>query len=141
MALLSQAASVVQRAAPVRGPLPRIANAGFGLLFAFSATVQLNDPDPLPWLTVYAAASLACLAWERRWWPRWLPVATAAVGAAALLGGIAGAFALRLQVPWLAALSDWDMRTSGAEVLRETCGLLLVTGWMFALTRERALRE
>jgi len=124
--------------APVRVPLSRIANAGFGLLFAVSATVQFNDPDPLPWLTVYATASLACLAWDRRWRPRWRAVAAASVGGAALLGSIATGFALRLQVPWLRALTDWDMHTGGAEVLRETCGLLLVAGWMFALVRDRA---
>jgi hypothetical protein len=29
-------------------------------LFAFSAVLQLNDPDPIAWVAVYAAAAAVC---------------------------------------------------------------------------------
>ena len=32
-----------------------------GLLFVLSATVQINDPDPLPWVGFYLLAGSTCL--------------------------------------------------------------------------------
>ena len=36
------------------------ANALMLLMFAFSAIVQFNDPDPSRWIAIYAAATLVC---------------------------------------------------------------------------------
>jgi hypothetical protein len=105
----------------------RFVNALFVLLFAFSVVVQYNDPDPVRWMAIYGAALVACVGWERRWLPGWVPFATAAV---AFVWSISSANDTHLAVPIGTALTDWQMHAGGSEELRETLGLLLVVGWM-----------
>src|SRR5919199_801921 len=38
----------------------RAADAVMALLFTFAALLQVNDPDPVRWFTIYALAGLAC---------------------------------------------------------------------------------
>jgi hypothetical protein len=40
-------------------------------LFGLSAVLQYNDPDPLSWIALYAAAAAACVLWglRRATWP------------------------------------------------------------------------
>jgi hypothetical protein len=98
-------------------------------IFLFSAVLQLNDPDPAPWVAIYlAAGGLAALAAAgcRPPWRR---------PAAVILAGIAVAWALAIaftspEVPPLRALvGDWGMRAAGIEERRETLGLLLLALW------------
>jgi hypothetical protein len=56
-----------------------VANAIMLLMFVFSAAVQLNDPDPLPWMGIYGAAAAVCALETRRRTPAWAPVALALV--------------------------------------------------------------
>jgi GNAT superfamily N-acetyltransferase len=83
-----------------------------GLLFAYSALLQLNDPDPARWFVLYAAAS-ACFS-----------ASTYASAPKILFAGLAcaaGAWALTL-VPGV-----WSERAfTGSEEERELAGLLLV---------------
>ncbi|MEO7822999.1 MAG: transmembrane 220 family protein, partial [Gemmatimonadaceae bacterium] len=44
------------------------------LMFVFSTAVQLNDPDPLAWMAIYAAAAAVCGLEIRRRGPVWAPV-------------------------------------------------------------------
>jgi hypothetical protein len=108
----------------------RIANALFALLFAFSMAVQLNDPDPLRWVAVYAAALAACVAWELRRGGRRI---ARAVGLASGVWALLSARDIRLAVPVGEALTDWHMHAGGSEELRETLGLALVTAWMVVI--------
>ena len=39
----------------------RMVRTAMGLLFVLSATVQINDPDPLPWVGFYLLAGSTCL--------------------------------------------------------------------------------
>lgn len=99
-------------------------------LLGLSAALQYNDPDPLSWIALYAAAAAACVLWglRRVAWPVAAPVAAiAAVWAALLLPDVLGHI----------APGDLFLRMSEkggrVEVGREVGGLLIVVAWMLAL--------
>jgi Transmembrane family 220, helix len=108
----------------------RVANVAFAALFLFSVAVQYNDPDPLQWVAIYAAAFGCCVAWQLKRLPRVAPwvVLLAAVG-----WGVAIFAGLHLEVPFGEAVTDWKMHAGGSEELRESMGLGLVAAWMAAL--------
>lgn len=108
----------------------RILNALFALLFVLGALVQVNDPDPLPWIAIYAAAALGCAGWElrRAARPFLLPIAVVS-----LVWAIAVALRTELAVPLGVALMDWGMHSGGSEEAREAGGLLLIALWTAAL--------
>jgi hypothetical protein len=102
-----------------------------GVLFVVAAALQHNDPDPLPWMTVYLLAAAACaLALAR---PRaWVPPLGVGLGAAAWAASM---------IPEALRLGDVTriaegMKASepGIEVTREVLGLAIVAGWMAVLT-------
>jgi hypothetical protein len=97
--------------------------------FCFATLVQLNDPDPLRWEAVYAAAAVTTglAVWGRLGavWP-------------AILGLVALGWALLL-LPSAIGTSfrelfrTWQMMSPGMEVGREMLGLLIVAAWMAVL--------
>jgi hypothetical protein len=114
------------------------ANALFLLMFAFSAFVQVNDPDPLLWIAIYVASAVVCgLELRRRtlWW------APATVGVIALLW--AGTIAPRVLgvIPFASMFEEFEMKDVHVEESREMYGLLLIAVWMlavmYATTRRR----
>lgn len=109
-------------------------NAGWAmvvLLFA-SALVQLNDPDPVQWFAIYAAAGVVAALSLRRPgavpWP--VPVVIAAVAvvwAVAIMPGALG----KIGVADLTRTMEAE--TPAIEIGRETIGLLIVAGWMLVV--------
>ena len=105
----------------------RAANALMLVMFAFSAAVQVNDPDPLRWIAVYGLATAACwlslVGRARRWFP-------ASLGVIALVW--AATFAPRVlgRVPLRDMFGAFEMRDTGVEESREMYGLLIVAAWM-----------
>ena len=98
--------------------------AALAALYLFSAAVQWNDPDPLPWAATYlAAAALSAATAAGRPPPRALPALLAA-GALAAAGWIAAHAAGDLGVP--AHFATWQMKGGAAEQAREIGGLALV---------------
>ena len=91
------------------------------LVFAASAAVQLNDPDPARWIALYGAAALVSLATAFRRAPAALHLGIAAV---------AGIWALTL-IPTVFR----ERAFSGNEVERELGGLALVALAMAILRR------
>ena len=100
------------------------------LLFTLGAAVQLNDPDPVPWIAVYALAAATCLLSVLRRIPWTLP---------ALLGAVALAWAATLaprvvgRVPFGEMFGAFEMRSVGIEESREMYGLLIIAAWMAVL--------
>lgn len=94
------------------------------VLFLLSAAVQLNDPDPLRWVLLYAtAALLAALAPLRH------PTLRRASGALALIATLWGAWILSGDLPPLDAqrlAGDPSMQAPGTESWREGLGLLFI---------------
>ena len=77
------------------------------LVFALAAFVQWNDPDPLPWIALYALAALLSLAAAagRFWlWPSVAAAGLYLVGVLSLLPALVDARA--------SAFTSWKMRTS-----------------------------
>jgi hypothetical protein len=74
----------------------RLTNALFALLFTFSVGVQVNDPDPVPWMLVYGSAVGVCVLWHLGRLPRGLAWGLAA---GAVLWGVRVALGTSLQVP------------------------------------------
>ena len=115
----------------------------FAALFAFSAALQLNDPDPLQWIAIYlaaaAVAALAALAPARL--PRWLPWTLAAIAfvwGAWLTRGWWG------QVAPSRMFEAWEMKNQAVELERESFGLFIVAAWMLVVawtTRRAAARR
>jgi hypothetical protein len=100
------------------------------LLFTLGAAVQVNDPDPVPWIAVYALAAAAYLLslLRRQQWA--LPALLCAVAlgwAATLAPRVVG------RVPFGEMFGAFEMRSVGIEESREMYGLLIIAAWMAVL--------
>jgi hypothetical protein len=120
-------------------PNPAIRNALFrtlsGLmaaLFAFGAVVQLNDPDPLRWVAIYAAtaAPSTVAALRGSVAPRW----TLPVGTAAAVWGVSLALDVESLVDYRSMFDAWEMQSVSIEIAREASGLFMIAVWMGALS-------
>ncbi len=105
------------------------------LLLAFSAVVQLNDPDPLPWFSIYAAGSLLCAVAVAKRLPWFVP---------AVVGGVAAGWAVVLVPRFMGQGDYWALLNVGggmtgerSEYAREASGLLIEAGAMAFLTVAR----
>lgn len=100
-------------------------------LFAFAAAVQVDDPDPIRWASIYAAAAAVSLqmALRRQAWPFAAP-ALAAV--AALWAAWIAAAGPALEV-YGRMFDAWEMASEAVEEAREASGLLIVAAWMTVL--------
>jgi hypothetical protein len=117
------------------------ANVLMALMFAFSVVVQMNDPDPVLWMAMYAAATAVAVLEVRRKAPWW---AACGVGIIALIW--AGTIAPRVLgvVPFASMFEEFEMKNLAVEESREMYGLLIVAIWMLAIEwagmrRRRAL--
>lgn len=108
----------------------KAADALFLLMFMFSVVVQVNDPDPLAWMAIYGAATVACLLSLLGKLPWWFAVITglfALVWAASIAPRVLG------QVPFLDMFGQFEMRDIAVEESREMYGLLIIGAWMAVL--------
>ena len=107
-----------------------VLNTLFLLAYLLSAAVQYNDPDASPWIAIYLAAAVMCVAQYRRKLPRWLPLPllfTSLVWIGALVPGIAG------QVSFTEILESISMQTRAVEEAREIGGLAFIALWAAVL--------
>lgn len=108
----------------------RAVNVVMLLLFAGSALLQLNDPDPVAWVTIYTAAAIVCglelTGYLRARFPALLSL-TALAWAATIAPRVLG------KVPFSAMFAEFEMRDLGVEESREMYGLVIVAVWMAAL--------
>ena len=106
-----------------------LANVIMLLMFVFSAAVQVNDPDPLVWMGIYAAAAVVCGFETRRRTPAWAPVVVALIAFA-----WAGSLYYRAHdVPISSLFAEWEMQDLRIEEAREMYGLLIVGVWMIVI--------
>jgi hypothetical protein len=99
----------------------------FAGMFAVAAYVQLNDPDPVQWVTIYGlgvVASVLALAGRRPWPMAGVLCLVVLVWAVALLPGVFSHPAN------LEGLTTWHMIDTSVEEEREMTGLLLLAGWL-----------
>ena len=109
-------------------------NALFFVAYLLSAIVQYNDPDALPWILIYLAASLMCAAQFLRRLPRWLPTSLlfiSLVWIGTLLPDIVG------QVSLADIVESVSMKTRAVEEAREIGGLALIAIWSAVLMSRR----
>jgi hypothetical protein len=105
------------------------ANGIAAVAFTYFAWLQINDPDPLPWIALYGTSAIVCAfaAFGRMHW---------AVPALLAIGALVWASMLAPEAmrdfPGFSALFRWDMK-AGGEVLREIMGLLIVFAWSATL--------
>lgn len=108
----------------------RAANLIAAVLFSASVAVQINDPDPLPWMAVYGGAALIalleCIRPVRPIFPSLLSL-TALGWAATIAPRVIG------KVPFAEMFGAFEMKNVGVEESREMYGLLLVAFWMAAV--------
>ena len=100
-------------------------------LLAVAAAVNLNDPDAVRWVAMYGAACIVSI------------LVALGGGVPPLVPVIVGAIGLVWAVIWsrrverfdlYAHMFDaWKMKSIAIEEARETCGLLIVAGWMLAI--------
>jgi hypothetical protein len=115
-----------------RAMLFKLVNLVFAAAFLLAALVQYNDPDPWVWITVYLVALGCALAFHR---DRLHP----AFGLAVALLALAWALTLIPTVvnhpPALSdVFGDVKMYGPGVEEAREAGGLLLIAGWIGAVS-------
>jgi len=103
----------------------------FGLLFLLGAAVQYNDPDPLSWVSVYLAASIASFVHAVGGLPRAVP---AVVGVCALAWAATLAPDVLSRGEFINMFGAWEMANTGVEEAREFWGLIVIAGWMAVLT-------
>jgi hypothetical protein len=103
----------------------------FGLLFLLGAAVQYNDPDPLGWVLVYLAASIASFVRAMGRLPRTVP---AVVGVCALAWAATLAREVLRRGEFINMFGAWEMASTGVEEAREFWGLVIIAGWMAVLT-------
>ncbi len=110
--------------------LDRIVNALGTALFVFCAVVQVNDPDPVRWMTVYGVSAVLC-AWAaiRGTVPLMVTLTwgllTGAVGFGSIAFWEGDSHPMRGFPPW-APLNE--------EVVREAMGLGICSLWALSLT-------
>jgi len=115
-------------------------------LFAFAAVLQINDPDPIRWMTVYGlACGIAARAAANYRVPLLLICAVALVALvwAARLEMMMGRPVLPGEL-----FQAWQMKDNTVELARETGGLIIVAVWMLVTAarvavlarRQRAFR-
>jgi hypothetical protein len=112
------------------GPVWKVVDGLFLLMFVFSAIVQVNDPDPWLWMAIYGAAGAACLfslVGRLNWWFPVLVGIVALAWAATIAPRVVG------QVPFTDMFAEFEMKDIGVEESREMYGLLLIGGWMGVL--------
>ena len=108
----------------------RVLNLPVALYFLYCTVVQLNDPDPLLWTSIYAVATIVCVvAFLRRLDGR----------VAALVGLVALGWAALLLVRALPRVSlhewlaDFDAQNPDHLATGEAVGLLILFSWMALL--------
>jgi Transmembrane family 220, helix len=112
-------------------PTARRLLGGLGFaLFAFAASLQLNDPDPLAWVAIYGAAAAV---WG------WVALGRRARVAAVVVAGISGVWSALLargvvgQVDWRHLFDEFSMQGDArVEEAREMLGLAIVAVAMVA---------
>jgi len=111
----------------------RILNGLLAALFAYAAVVNLNDPDPVQWVALYAAGAIATgwAAWHPGGLPWWSPLLVGAI-ATAWAGALARHMRGRVgfgQI-WSGFVADPGMKTQLIEESREYYGLCITAGAM-----------
>jgi hypothetical protein len=117
----------------------RVLHVAMALLFAWSAYLQYNDPDPLPWMAIYVAALVLALSGAIAAPLRWQ---------SALVATIAFTWGMAL----LPAVPRWahnDVRTTFymktgddiEEEARECGGLLIVSFWSIVVMADANSRR
>lgn len=114
-----------------------VADAVFVLLFALSAAIQLNDPDPLPWFAIYSAAAVvAAIGW------RWIPGLALAIatGAVSLVWSATIAVDIDEWVGFARLVGPMEIQGGPVELTREALGLCIIAGYCaFVAARWRRL--
>jgi uncharacterized membrane protein len=119
----------------------RILDLTMALLFAFAAALQFNDPDPIRWIAMYAAACAVSLAmcFKRSVVPA-IPLAVLVI---AIVWAALIAFGGPAASEYEHMFDAWEMKSPSVEEAREASGLLIVAVWMGVLlirTRRVAVR-
>ena len=109
----------------------RTVNGVMAVLFAFAGAVQYNDPDPVRWILLYAAAATVSLVVAIR--------GTCPLAGPVILGGVALSWGLalisgvtNLRV-YMSMFSAWEMSSLAVERARESSGLFMTAAWMAVL--------
>lgn len=97
----------------------RIMNYLMVALFAYSAVVQLNDPNPVPWMLLYLAAMVFCGLWLMDRFP---VMPAFAFSALSLVAGLYFLWVALDREIWV-----WD------EQVNEAAGPLIVFFWISSL--------
>ncbi len=110
----------------------KLVNLAFAAAFLLAALVQYNDPDPWRWIAIYLVALACALAFHRG---RLHPTFGMVVSLVALAWALTLIPTVVNHPPALAdVFGDAKMYGPGVEEAREAGGLLLVAGWVGALS-------
>jgi len=117
----------------------RVLNLLMALVFALSALVQLNDPDPVQWFLIYAAGALICAMSAARASHGWQ--APALIGLTGLVWGVWIMVHMHTGFAWGQIAQKMKAETPAIEESRETLGLFLLATWMFVIAARRRAEQ
>lgn len=118
------------------GRIGRIVSGIVAALLAFAAVVQVNDPDPVRWIAVYAAGStVSAVAAAGR---RVAPALSGTVSAISLAWAAAIVAGGPARADYMHMFDAWEMRSVAVEQAREASGLLMAGVWLAVLTARAA---
>lgn len=101
------------------------------LIFALSVAVQFNDEGPFFWILIYGAACVVSVLFAVQKMNRIIPISVAVIS---LLWALTIVPNLTIN-GFQNMFGDVKMMQSGVKEAREFLGLLIIVGWMTALTR------
>jgi hypothetical protein len=107
-----------------------------GLAMLVFGLLQINDPDPLIWVTYYAAIACACTVAAYRPLPRVAFLALAAVTAAGVVLTFPGFIDWLLNRPTSDLWAPMSASRMYIEHSRELLGLLIAGGFLVAAHRQ-----
>lgn len=131
----AQATRLASMSSSRRGPGPRFVPLLLGLAMLVFALVQINDPDPLIWVTYYAAIACACTVAAYRPLPRFVFLALAAVTVAGAVLTLPGFADWMLNRPTSDLWAPMSADRMYIEHSRELLGLLIAGGFLVAADR------
>ncbi len=120
---------------PRRRSSPRFLPLLLGLAMLVFALLQINDPDPLIWVTYYAAIACACTIAAYRLLPRVVFLALAAITATGVVLTLPGFIDWLLNRPTSDLWAPMSASRMYIEHSRELLGLLIAGGFLVMADR------
>jgi hypothetical protein len=102
----------------------------FFLIFVLFAALQLNDPDPVLWVTIYLVPAYVCLRAFKGWYNRDTLIIVLCLYLAFACNSL---LQMTAYEGFFTEGAGMDMKTLNQELIREASGVLIVCAVIFVM--------